>query len=244
MARFLVAAVFTAVLAFPAHAEVEVLPLRHRTVEQVLPVLRPLVEPGGALTGMHGQLVVRATPGNIAELKRVLASIDSRPRRLVVSVRQDAEVERRDAGASGRIVVDSDARVRAEARVADTRRSAGDHVDQRVQVIEGGIAHIQAGRSIPVPGAYRDVSTGFAVRPRLSGEHVTLDINPRQESAGPAGAIDFQRIATSVSGRLGEWIELGGIGEQGTSSVGGLASSSSSSTQSVRSVWVRVDALD
>ena len=35
----------------------EVISLRHRTAEQVIPVLRPLLEPGGALSGQYNQLI-------------------------------------------------------------------------------------------------------------------------------------------------------------------------------------------
>jgi len=47
MTRFLVLLLFLAPAAL-AQGTLEVIPLRHRTVEQVLPVLRPLLEPGGA----------------------------------------------------------------------------------------------------------------------------------------------------------------------------------------------------
>ena len=47
-----------------AQQEMEVIPLRHRTVEQVLPTLRPLLEPGGALSGMNDQLILRASRKN------------------------------------------------------------------------------------------------------------------------------------------------------------------------------------
>src|SRR5687768_14394929 len=40
-------------LAAPLHAQnaLEIITLRHRTAEQVLPALRPLLEPGATLTG-------------------------------------------------------------------------------------------------------------------------------------------------------------------------------------------------
>ena len=59
-----------------AQQSLEIIALRHRTVEQVLPVLRPLLEPGGTLTGQRGQLIVRASPANLAELRQALAAID------------------------------------------------------------------------------------------------------------------------------------------------------------------------
>ena len=55
MTRFLVLLLFLAP-AVLAQGTLEVIPLRHRTVEQLLPVLRPLLEPGGALSGQSNQL--------------------------------------------------------------------------------------------------------------------------------------------------------------------------------------------
>ena len=75
----------------------EVIPLRHSTVDQVLPVLRPLLEPGGTLSGHSGQLIVRASPRNVEELRRALESIDRPRRRLQISVRFDDSDAARDA---------------------------------------------------------------------------------------------------------------------------------------------------
>src|SRR2546427_6681436 len=106
-----VRSVLAAVLAaWAAHSlaqqALEIIPLRHRTVDQVLPALQPLVEPGGALTGQSGQLIVRTSPANLAEIKRALEAIDRPPRRLQVSVRFDHSLEAASQGieAGGRIV--------------------------------------------------------------------------------------------------------------------------------------------
>src|SRR4030066_117723 len=75
MTRFLMLLFFFAP-AVPAQGTLEVIPLRHRTVEQVLPVLRPLLEPGGAMSGQSYQLIVRTSPGNLAEIRAALQAID------------------------------------------------------------------------------------------------------------------------------------------------------------------------
>ena len=82
----LVLAAAAACLAAVTYAQqsLEIIPLRHRTVEQVLPVLQPLVEPGGTLSGSRGQLIVRASPGNLAEIRRALDAIDRVDQRLQV----------------------------------------------------------------------------------------------------------------------------------------------------------------
>src|SRR5512134_3242773 len=92
--------------------EVEVIQLKYRTAEQVIPTLRPLLEPGGGLSGMQSTVVIRASRANIAQLKQVVATLDTMPRRLMISVRQDAggSFVQRGAGVSG-TVASGDVRV-------------------------------------------------------------------------------------------------------------------------------------
>ena len=65
---------------FSACADREVISLRHRSADQVMSVLRPLVEPGGAVSGANKQVVIRASRANLAQMRRALKSIDVAPR--------------------------------------------------------------------------------------------------------------------------------------------------------------------
>jgi len=257
-----------------AQADVEIIPLRFRTVDQVIPVLRPLVEPGGALSGMQGQIIIRASAANIADLRRVLAIVDTQQRRLLISVRQDMEGSEsgRGVGVSGTVgsdrfsISNESARDRANSgsgvnlQLGDGSARRDERVDQQVQALEGMPAYISTGQSQPLPAGnvtrapngalivtnsvtYHDVSTGFEVLPRLAGDRVFLDINPRRETPGPGGTINVQRMSTSASGRLGEWFEIGGLTISASSQSGGILSSSNSQRQENRRVWVKVEEL-
>ena len=263
MNRFLLLALLVASGAF-AQGTLEVISLRHRTAEQVIPVLRPLLEPGGVLSGQFNQLIVRASPGNLAQIRAVLDSIDQPARRLTVSVRFDA------AQNSARSGVQTDARISnrgssAEMRIQDSSSNLGERVDQRIQVLEGGRALISSGESRPIrqrqviqtpngpvvqeATVIQDASTGFEVIPRLSGSTVFLEIAPQREkfgeqfAPGPSGAIQSERVASTVSGRLGEWIELGGASSVSSRSDSGILSSRERSTAANRSIWVKVEEL-
>ena len=72
-----------------AQGTLEVVTLRHSTAEQVIPVLRPLLEPGGALSGQFNQLIVRTSAANLAQIRAALDAIDQPQRRLTISVRFD-----------------------------------------------------------------------------------------------------------------------------------------------------------
>lgn len=251
-------------LVFPVQAQpgLEVIPLRHQTVDRVLPVLEPLVEPGGTLTGMNNQLFLRTSPRNREDIKRALAAIDTPSRRLVIHVSQNrgAESANRGGSASGQVVLGSTRRTEANAQVWDTRSVRSESSSQMVQTIEGGRAFIQVGYSVPVPlrqmvvgprGAmiteevvYRDIGRGFYAEPHLNGDRVSLEISQQADSPGRYGSASIQRLTTTVSGRVGEWIELGGSGRQATGSEDGGWSRSTGDVQGSRSIWLMVEEIE
>ena len=234
MIRSALAAVLPLLFAATALGQntLEIIGLRHRTAEQVLPDLRPLLEPGGTLTGQGNQLILRASPDNVADLKRALEAIDRPLRRLQISVRFDEALEAasRDVEAQGRI---SNRGARVEVRAQDYRSNATERVDQRIQVLEGGRAFIYTGQSNPVlPGpVLQETLTGFDTLPRLAGDTVILEIAPRRQTINRQ-----QYVATTVSARLGEWFEVGGAVDSRHTGAG-------SRSEASRQVWLKVEEL-
>ena len=277
MRMFLVVAILAFAVSALAQQQGVILPLHHRTVEDVLPVLEPLLEPGGALSGMSGQLIIRASPGNLEDLKKVLAVIDLPPRQLLIRVSQTRETDARQGqlGVSGKVGIGDDVRIVAPGggksgggRYGDsgltvygrnTRRSAEGRADQFVRVMDGGQAFIHVGRSLAVPFRrirvradgvrvtegveYRDIGQGFYALPRLAGENVTVEITPRYDSQGSSGrgSVDTQLLSTTVTGRLGQWIEIGGSAQQDQRSDAGLTGMASSGMRDTRGVWLLVE---
>lgn len=273
MKRLLLLASFLAhSLAAFGQGSLEVVPLQHRSAEQVIPVLRPLLEPGGALTGQGYQLFVRTSPGNLRDLRKALAAIDTAQRRLMISVRFDASadatrsaIDARGTLRSGDVTISNqrfpNERTQVEARVLSSRSASDERVDQRVQVLEGSRAFISTGQSRPLPQrqvymgpggvavqettVIQNLDTGFEVTPRVSGNTVFLDISPQRETPGASGqgSVQSQRVSSSVSAQLGEWVELGGAAESATSSGSGTLSSREARMSGARRVWVRVEEL-
>jgi hypothetical protein len=241
-----------------AQQALEVIPLQHRTADQVLPSLRPLLEPGATLTGHNNQLIVRASAANIAELRSVLDVIDRPARRLQISVRFDnaAHQTRQGVEWDGRAGGDG---ARLEMRAQDASRDARQRLDQRLQVLEGGRAFISTGQSRTLPQrqiiqtpagvvsqqtmVVQEISTGFEVVPRVAGSMVTLDIAPQREVPGPAGTVQSQRLATLVSARLGEWVDIGSAVESSMRDERALGSGSRAARTDARAIWVKVEEL-
>ena len=146
----------------------EVIPLGYRTIHEIMPVIRPLVAPSGSVTGLQGQLVVTATPRDMAKVHEVLAALDRSPARLLISVsRGDRETAAKDSasiqGQAGNLSINkSSVSVGSAAGHSDAnrdslavqatinRRSEAMNITQQVQVLEGREAYILAGQEIPV----------------------------------------------------------------------------------------------
>jgi type II secretory pathway component GspD/PulD (secretin) len=292
-ARFLMTAALAICLAGPAFSQlpatqgmtVEVIQLRYRTSQELIPILQPMLAPGGGISGMPGQLVVRTTPANLEEIRRILASIDTAPRQLLITVRQDADISSEGGSVSasgsvggerGRVTVPStnrdsrggnvvlhDGDNRARVHIIEGRSNENSSNMQSLRVMEGREAYVSIGQSIPVRGRevrrtvvngqvveqvvdstqYRDLSTGFYVLPRVSGDRVTLDISPQREvlSRQVPGGVSVQSMVTTVYGRIGEWIEIGGIGQNSVGQQTILFGTSASSVRDARRVQVKVD---
>ena len=256
IAGLLVACAALAATSALAQSVLEVITLRYRTADQVIPLLQPLVDRDGSLSGMQNQLIVRTSPANLAEIRKILDQVDAKPRQLLITVRQDVDLEtaRRETALSGRVGLGNSASIAVPGRPVrndglvvqagsgDTQVrgriyardvSASDANTQRVQVLEGNVAFIRVGQSVPVPSQqvvqtpygtqivqstqFRDFNTGFQVLPRVAGDTVTVEINPQRDRAGRyPGAGNIQSVSTVVSAPLGEWMEIGGASESGS----------------------------
>ena len=246
-----------------AQQELEIIPLQHRAVEQILPAITPFVEAGGMVSGMNNQIILRASRKNLEQIKEIINTLDTPPRRLMITVSNDISQEsaRQGAGVAGHIELGEGGSARIRGQAYDTVSSSRRNGSQRIQVIEGGSGYIAVGRSVALPlrqvvlgpgGAvvsesvvYRDIGSGFYAVPRVVGDTVTLEISPQFDTPqrGAPGSAHIQRLSTTASGRLGEWIELGGSSQEGSEREHGYASYGAGSQRDNRRVWLKVDEI-
>jgi hypothetical protein len=62
-------------------------------------------------------------------------------------------------------------------------------------------------------------------------------------SASSSGNIETQSANTTLSGRIGEWLQVGGVNEHSSYTQSGTASYSSGSSKREDSIWIRADLL-
>jgi hypothetical protein len=256
VSRLLAVAFSIGLMSVAAFAQsLEVIQLKHRPAQELIPALQPLIAQGGALSGQEYTLFVRTTSANLAEVRRVVAQLDRAPRQLLVSVRTAArqQMEREGIAVQGELSTQG-----SSAKVTGVDRRS--HLDSgsltSVAVLEGHSALINNGSSIPIVTAvaggtgrrpwlaaqteYRELPNGFLVTPRVNGESVILDIQQRADSVR-GDTIETQQLQSQVSGRLGEWISLGGVNQTRTSSERGIGARGYSTHSDERTLWVKID---
>ncbi len=239
--------------------EIEIIALRYRRAEELLPLLRPFVAPGGALTGQGHQLFLRTSPANAREIRQLLETLDRAPRELLITVRQDRADTRveQHAGARGSVTVGSagiSGGLQVEAGNARTVNSGGS--EQRIRVLEGGRAYLALGTAVPLAfrrfvvtpqgltevggTVYYEAVTGFHAQAQVSGEMVTIELVPVQSEV-TAGGVERAQLSTTVRGRLGEWIADGDVDLRSDREERSVLAAQSRAQSGRHAVWLKVE---
>ena len=237
--------------------KIEMIPMKNRMVEDVIPIIKPLIIEGGTVTGMNNQLILKTTPSNIELIKSILEQIDNAPRKLLISVKRNnnSEFNKKEGGFSIKydsknIQIES-VDTGEEGFIVQNKNSKGDliryrksHEESReqegnifyVNTLEGNPAFINTGQLMPVRNqttvttsgttvvqeniGYHNINSGFYVTPKLQADNVVLTISPKftELNKNEKNVINVQNVSTTVHGRLGEWISIGGINQSSNNS--------------------------
>lgn len=130
---------------------------------------------------------------------------------------------------------------------------------QMLRVQDGSPAFIRVGQSAPVIErivvlsgragvvaaqgiALRDFSTGFDVLPRVRGDVVHLTITPRLAGPRETGNVfRFQELQTTVTARIGEWIDIGAVAARSSDVHRAILESASTATGERAAIAVKVE---
>ena len=208
--------------------------LQYRLARDVLPVIEPMVGPGGSVRAIDNHLFVTASPEQLAQIETVIERLDVMRKnvRITVSHVFDVQLQQRGAAVSGRasagdveVVVPPAVGDGVGLQVYDSNTRSHDAGTEFLTVLDGEQAFIRVGRIVPYSRQwilltrryvsaqqsieFQDITTGFAVRPHYIGDQVELEITPRIARLNQAGFIDFEELSTVVRVEPGEWFDLG-----------------------------------
>ena len=248
--------------------QLRVFELKHRTADEIVRIVKPLLGPEDTISGRSFTVIVTAAPETLSRIESVIRTLDRPSRRLLIIVVQgeDAREALDSVDVSGNVSIGDDARIefgrnpQPEGSVSVTGRSARStrrDVDiQRLRAQEGLPAFFYVGQLVPVSTqtvdprshgsrvVFKEARTGFEVVPRLSGDRFILDIASRRESTPSAdrggGVVQSQQIQTQVHGRLNEWIDIGGVLGSRQRREAGVAYRDETSRQNRQSVFLTI----
>jgi type II secretory pathway component GspD/PulD (secretin) len=255
--------------------------LSNRPAEEVIPIIKPMLGAGDAITGQGFKIFLRSSSETLAQVKEMIDALDVAAKTLQISVFQGStrglgalgigasiQVESDDASVGigtggnkkatgGGSITYSTSNGSGSINSTSTRLRLEDNPIHQVRVTAGTEAYIETGEQIPyfsgtnwiVPKAvaggieYKDVTTGFYVLPRIHGDNVTLQVSPFKNSQSNArgGNIETQHANTTITGRIGEWLLIGGVTEQLKRAQSGTGSYSSTQSRNNESIWIKAD---
>ncbi|MGY2440625.1 secretin N-terminal domain-containing protein [Pseudomonas sp. SDO52101_S400] len=230
---------------FSVMAATEIVPLKYHTSADMLPVAQDFIGKDGQVSAYGNQLIVKAEPDKIQELKALLTQLDTAPKRLLITVDTN-ENNQQNTGDQ-------------QTRIINYSTSSRDGGIQQIQASEGAPALIQVGQSVPITSSqtnsygdyssqtqYRNVTQGFYVTASVTGDtvHLAISTNRDRMSQERPDVVNVQSTDTTVTGRLGEWITLAGVNRETQADKQGLARSYSTQGRDDMTLRVKVDTLD
>lgn len=243
--------------------KLEIIELKHRPASEMVQLVKPFMTQGATITGTDFKLIIRTTPENLAQIKQMLDKLDTSPHQLMISVRfaDDDELYNSGIEAQGKINIGDNGSEQIRLRVHKTESRDTDSGVFKARVLEGKIAHIRIGESIPVAERsittsdgvittqdsikYKDITSGFFARPRITNDDVIVYISPEKNalSASGGGIIDTQTLITTVRGKLGEWMLLGGLTDETRQDGSGIVYSTSDRQSRKKQILLKVEKL-
>ena len=223
-----------------AETDFKIITLQHTFARDLLPIITPMVGQDGAASGMNNQLIIRANAERMREIEETIASLDVTRVNRKITVKstnhlrtQQERAEATGAVKVGKVTVGNDRRqsnssVPNSGRVDVERNSSNvnQNSNQYISVLDGERAFIKVGQIVPFTQEWvtitrryiqidktvdwREITTGFAVRPRAIGKQVELEITPRIAKLNSQGYIDFEELTTILRVNLGDWVDIGG----------------------------------
>ncbi|WP_373184858.1 secretin N-terminal domain-containing protein [Halopseudomonas sp.] len=219
-----------------AAPQTEVFTLGYNMADSLIPAIKPMLGEDERVSAFGNQLIVRAEPERIEEIRALLADIDRQPAQLRISVVNSGSstssergfgVDGRFSTGAGDIIV-GDPGVTNQARIIRRETRGRNDGVRQITANEGYPVLIQSGKSVPLTTTttdaygrilqqtqYQDVTQGFYATVRLNGDQatITLSANNNRLNSDDDRVIDVQQADTVVTGRVGEWITVGTLGD-------------------------------
>lgn len=208
---------------------IEVISLANRPASEIMPLIAPLVDNNTQLVDNGSNLLIKTTPGRLAEIKSIIKQLDVRQNNLLISVIQSNQTNADELNAATKVQMNmsddapSNTSGTIYGHIYQTQDKGTDQNTQTIRTLEGVPARIKTGNAYPKQNfsaygyptntEYTEATTGFEVTPRLIGQQVILTVAPWSDKMNGRGQIETQNAQATLRINLGTWVELGGVNE-------------------------------
>jgi hypothetical protein len=252
----------------------EVIPLHNRPASELIPLISPLLERSEHIIDNGSNLIIKASPARLEEIKLLITKLDKGLSNLAITVLQSKSKTAEDLNASINIKAldhPSNLSGRTRGRYANTEELDSNDSTQVVRTLEGRPAYIKIGGIYPVNsysvsgwgrggrrGGNRrrrdtDISSdtqfieatkGFSVTARLTDRQVTIGVSPWSDKMNKQGIIETQSASTILQAKLGEWVEIGNVSESIQTTRDGHISHRYSTKHTTIRILIKVEKLN
>lgn len=245
----------------------EIVDLGYSMADSLIPALQPMLRDDERVSAYGNQLIIRAEPDRIDEIRALINELDRQPARLRISVassgevvgnQQGYQVDGRFGGRDAEVVLGNPHGGNQARIIQRSTRGSSDGVRQ-ITANEGYPVLIQSGQSVPLTSTstdiygrvtqqtqYQNVTQGFYATVRLNGDHATITLSANNDRVNPSDrrVIDVQQTDTVVSGRVGEWITVGGLSDIQSSNDRDIGRRTTTRSQDQGSIRLKVERLN
>ena len=237
---------------FALETVIEVIPLNNRPASELLPLLAPLMGNSAQLIDNGSNIIVKTSPDQLAEIKKIIDQLDVKQSNLLITVMQSTQTTADELNTKAQITVSNNAKILGH--LYQTQAKSADENVQTIRTLEGVAAHIQMGNiyprqnyslyGYPTSTQYTEATTGFAVIPRITGDQVTLSVSPWSDRMNGQGQIATENAQATIRVNFGEWVELGGVGENSSTSTNGTLVNIHQTDKNQLHILVKVERVD
>jgi type II secretory pathway component GspD/PulD (secretin) len=258
------------ILNVSAAQQLTIIPLKYRQADELVDTIKPFLGAGETVTSRGYDIYLNAHPDTTQNIRALIARMDKEPAQLLISINNGNISSGNRAGYSidgslhknnvqiglGDRAVQNDISLHA----SEQTRYSSESSFPSIRATEGQPALIYGGSILPVKTIqrgisngrrieretynYRPVQSGLYVTARLSGENVILEIEQRHDSAQTTGAISVSGLNTTAQGKLGEWIELGGVETATRHDSSGISGRSAQTNIAGNTVSIKVERIN
>ncbi len=234
--------------------------LKHTGVEKIIPVINSLTETDTKVETLNNRIIIHASPETQKKIAVLIDKIDIPRSTLLIRVRHSSNGIA-NAIRTGNHV--SKAPAKTSGRLGNSQKST----IQQILVQDGADAFIVKGEDIPysselsmVSGrhqgfsrkiAYKEVRTGFLVRPVLQGKMVEVEIVPFNENIrgnfspniDTPPSVRYQKAGTKLRVPLNSWFELAGTSQNFQQDDVSTVRWQTGKNYHKSSIWIKIEAL-